>query len=635
MTRIEEVEKKLYGKEKEYEEELERRGKWRVFFPRSPRRLPSSWTGQQPPTHVPEKNIIMRHPGRYFLGAAALLLILLGGVFVFLYLRTKGQEARIEIQSSDTTESGAIITIPVVYRNDSHTTLTEGEIAITLPADALLREQGQDIKPPPRVTKKIEDLKPGEQGVTEISVRLFGQERQDQLIDATYLYRPQNLGARFSAHATKTIRISHVPLSLSWDVPETLSRGQKVDIKVHYILSSNLSFENMALQMEYPSGFEFISADPKPTTDTNVWSIGTLQPEQEGIITIHGKMSGEEGEVKAFRGGLGSFNPSTKEWRPYSESSREIKIAVTPVSIQAFLGEHQREGVINPGQTLEFTYTYHNNTSATLKNVTVKAFFEGSVLDRRTFISRDGGAIDFDTGAAVWGPGNVAKLREILPGEGGELYLSVHLKDPPPIVNEKDKNFTVGVRSTIDVASISEELQGTQLHTEDHIEFKVSSKVMFSGKTLYGSSPIPNTGPLPPKVGEKTTYTVLWEVKNFSNDMENAEVTTALPSNVKWENVMVTDGVPITFDSASNQIRWHIGRIPAGTGVLTPTLRGAFQVSVTPAEADRGNAVTLTTESMFSGIDSFTGEAIEQKIKSLNTALQFDPTAKNSDWVVQ
>ncbi|MDP3769523.1 MAG: hypothetical protein Q8R40_01120 [bacterium] len=632
MDKLEKVEKELYEKEKEAQEDLERRSKWRVFYPRTSQKVPSTWVGQRPSDPGPQPSI-MRHPWRYVGGGIVLLLIALTGVFVFLYLRTQGQEARIEIQASDTTESGGIITIPVVFRNVSHTTLGEGEIVITLPEGALLREDGRDIEAPVRISKKVADLKPDEQGVVEISARLFGKENEDQLITAVYVYRPESLRARFSAKATKEIMISKVPLALSWEVPETLSRGQEVNLKVHYVLSSRLAFEKMALRMEYPNGFTFISSEPKPSFGDTVWELGTLEPEREGIIVIHGKIAGEEGEIKAFRSGLGSFNALTKEWKVFSESSRDIQIAVTPLAIQASL-EGQREGIVKPGSLLNFSLTYRNNTSSTLKNVTIKAFFEGSVLNRSMISPGEGGVVDFESGAAVWGPGNVKKLREIGPNESGEVKVSVRTKDPPPVLTDKDKNLVVGLRALIDAASIPDELQGTTLSSQDRIEFKVSSKVVFSGKVLYRDSPIPNTGPLPPKVGEKTSYTIVWEVKNFTNILENTDIVATLPPNVKWENVVRSEGMQIMYDAPSGQVRWHMGSVAAGTGVLKPTLTGAFQVSITPAEVDRSTAVRLVNESFLSATDMFTNESVEQKINDMSTELRFDPSTSISDWTV-
>ncbi len=633
MGRLEEVEKQLYGKEKETEENLQRRATWRMFSSRARSRTPSIWIPEHAPSG-PQGSPMLGHPWWYFFGAVFLVLIALSGIFIFFYLRAQGQEARIEIQSSDTLEAGGIITIPIVYKNVSHTTLHDGEIVVTLPQGALLREQGRDQEPPARLSRHVEDLKPGDQGVIEISARLFGQEREDEKIQALYYYRPENLRAQFSARTDKTVRIIKVPLALSWEIPETLSRGQDVSITVHYVLDSPLAFEHMAMRMEYPSGFALTSAEPKALVGDTIWDIGRIEPGQEGIITLHGTMIGEEGEVKAFRSSLGTFNELTKEWRTYSESSKEVTIAVTPLSVQGFLGKI-REGVVKPGETLNFVIRYRNNTNVILKNITVKALFDGSVLDRLTLRPSDEGVVDSHTGAAVWGPGDVPQLRQLQPNESGELQAVIQVKDPPPVMTEQDKNLKVVMHSSISTASTPDELKGTNLSSEDSIEFKVASKVIFSGKALHGASPIPNTGAFPPQVGKKTTYTIVWEVKNFTNDIVNAEVAATLPANVTWENVTKTDGTSITYNAASSEVRWHIGTVPAGTGVRTPTLTGAFQVSITPAITDRNNLMKLVNPPRLTGTDSFANIPVDQEINAMMTDIPSDPTAKSGDGTVR
>ncbi len=620
MGKLEEVEQELYGKEKEAAEDIERRTKWRMFSSPSRSRVSPIWTPEHGAAGDQEGPWI-RHPWRYFFGSVFFILIILAGIFVFFYLRAQGQEARIELIGSDIVQSGDVITISFMYKNVSHTILHDGEIAVTLPEGSLVRSQGVDSKAPARISKPVEDLKPGDQGVIEISMRLFGQEREDAKIQAIYFYRPEKLRARFSARAEKIVRIVKVPLALSMEIPETLSRGQDVDIKVHYVLDGALPFEEMALVMEYPSGFTFVSSEPKPVVGDMIWDIGTLEPGKEGIVSIHGTMTGEEGEVQAFRSGLGTFNLSTKQVRVFSQSSKEIAIAVTPLLVQGFLGNN-RQGVVNPGAVLTFVIQYRNNTNETLKNVTVKALLEGKALDKLTLAVDDEGVVDFQTGAIIWGPGNAPQLRELEPNESGELKIVIKVKDPPPVRDQKDKNLTVALRSLIGVASISDELKGTNLSSEDTIEFKVASKVIFSGKALHSPSPIPNSGPFPPEVGQKTTYTIVWEVKNFTNDITNADVVATLPPNVAWENVTQADGTSITYDAPSSEVRWHIGTVAAGTGVRSPTLTSAFQVSIILAEIDRDNFIKLINQSRLTGIDSFANVPVDKEIDFITNSIE-------------
>lgn len=609
MGKLDEVERELHSKEKEDEAELERRMQWRVVFPRTPGQYPTSWTkrGPVPPAAPPPPR---RNIAAYFFGGTAVLLIVLAAIFVFIYIRTRGEEASVQILASDTTEAGNVLTIPIVVRNVSRSVLKEGELAITLPQGSLLREGAGDQVPPLRLIKKLNDLAAGEQAVTEISVRFFGKEGEEETVEASYTYRPENLRARFSGVASKLVRITKVPLAISWDIPETLSQGQEVAIKIRYILSSRLPFTRMGLRMEYPEGFFYKDADPKPVLGTTIWQIGNLEPEKEGVITIRGTIGGEEGEVKAFRAALGTFNALTKEWRSFAEANQDVRIAVTPLAVQGFFGK-ERAGTIKPGQRLRFVATYRNNTSVPLKNITVRAFLEGSILDRTTYFISDNGVVDFATGAVIWGPGNADKLKEVAPGGSDSFTIDVVAKDPPPIKSEADKNLTVKLRTTIEAATIPKELEGTDLRAQDTIEIPVSSKVLFAGKAIYQS--LPASGPNPPTVGEKTSYVIVWEIRNFSNDLDGTNVTTTLPPNVAWEATSTAVDSPVTFDPASRQVRWHIGSVKAGTGILTPALGASFPVSITPSIVDSGKSVRLANDSVLKATDSFTKEAVERK----------------------
>lgn len=632
MSKLEKLEEELYGKEKEGTEEIEGRAKWRGSFPKLLHKRPTSWVDAPKPPEIDPRPSRGRVRNLFVIGTIVLLMVLTG-MFVFLYLGTRGQEAQVSIDASETVESGAVLTIPITVFNISRTTLLEGEIVINPPPGAFLREGSQDTEPHSRILKSIPALKPGERSVVEVSLRLFGKDAEEQQIGVSYQYRPENLGARFSAHAIHTVKIVKVPLSISWDIPETLSQGQEVNIRVHYVSSGRLPFQHMALRMEYPPGFSFLSADPKPSVGENMWEIGELQSEREGIIAIKGKISGEEGEVKAFRGGLGSFNALTKEWKPYNDSTREIKIAVTPLAVQGFLAG-KREGVVIPGQQTRVTLTYRNNTQVPLKNVTIRMYLTGSIVDAKTVEPEKEGVFDFASGAVIWGPGNVQELREVPPGGGGEIHLNVRMKDPPPVLDEKDKDLKLTMRTTIGVASIPKELEGTDLSSEDTVEFKVASKVIFAGKSLYRSSPIPNSGSMPPEVGKTTFYTIKWEIRNFTSDLDNAEVVTTLPANVTWGNVFLAEDTKIVYDPAFSQIRWHIGKIKAGTGVLNPALTAVFQVSITPGEIDRGKRINLINESVLTATDMFTQTPVERKMPGVSTELHGDATSEPQDWVV-
>ena len=197
-----------------------------------------------------------------------------------------------------------------------------------------------------------------------------------------------------------------------------------------------------------------------------------------------------------------------------------------------------------------------------------------------------------------------------------------------------DKNFVVRLRSNIEAAGVPRELVGTDVRSKETFELKVGSKVLFVGRSLHRSSTIINSGPLPPRVGEKTTYTVLWEVRNFTNDLENAEIKASLPPNIKWENVISPQDAKITFNSVSGEVRWNIGKLKAGTGVLSPALLSEFKLSIIPSIADAGETVLLLSASRLEAKDTFTGEDVGLDIGPLSTELRDDRLSNNNEWKV-
>lgn len=630
VTKLEQLEEELYAKDDEAEEKLEKRLRKRMRLPGTLKRLPIAWRADKPA--IAQEGASLSQVLKIFIGALIIFLIVGGAAFIFFFLSTRGQEARIAILGRDEIESAERFTIPVAFKNISTAALREVELAVILPKDAVIFEEGLERPAPPRYIVKIGDLVPEEERTVEIQARFLGSEGEEKEIEAILLYRPENLRAKFSSRATKIVRISRVPLAISWEVPETLSRGQEVEVKLFYSSSARTPFPNISLRLDYPPGFTFSSASPEPSDGDYIWDLGTLNPGDGGVIAIRGTITGEEAEIKAFRAGLGEFNPATQEWRSFAEASREIKIAVTPLAVQGFLSE--RDQFITPGERPSFSVRYRNNTQFIIRNVTVRAFLSGEILNYSTLDVSKGGVFDERTQAIVWGPANVPELRELSPGAEGEFAFSITTRKQPRVASPQDKNLLVTLRTEIETVSPPPELTGTDLASEDVLEVKVRSIILFSGKSLQRSSPIQNSGPLPPKVGSKTTYTISWEIRNFTNDLEDAEVRATIPPNVLWENKIFPADARISYDAASGEAVWRIGEIKAGVGVFTPALVASFQVSVVPALVDVGRSPTLLNESVFRARDTFTGEDREIKIDALTTELRQDPLTNSTHWMV-
>ena len=643
MSRLEDLEKELY--EKDEEEIIKRRAK-KPSLPEGADDTPFTWDIDAPAGGDKKKEM-----GPKFFkilgGVLGIVALAAAAVFIFLYLSSKGTEAKVTIRGRDAIQAGEVINIPISFKNISRATLENLELAVVLPPDSRIIENGVEKEPPSRWTKKIEDLKSGQEEGLEITVRFFGKEGDKKQVEAVLLYQSSNLQARFSSRAAKDFTISSVPLAVSWEGPETVSQSQNIEIKVHYISTSDSPFNGVFLKMEYPSGFTPISLEPKSDIGETIWKLGNLTPGTEGVITLKGVIDGNPGDSKIFRGSLGYFDETSKNFSVYSESVREVNIASDPISVKAFVNG-QRDYLISTGELLNVRVHYQNNSSYILKNIFVQVYLESGtysltadfsvgsgreVLSYGTVLIQDGGAYDPSSDSVLWKPGSTSILKELAPGMEGDLNFSVRTKDSFPIRGAMDKNTVLRIRSTANTADVPTELEGTEITSKDILDLKSKSKVLFAAKSLFRSPLFLNTGPLPPKTGQETTYAVIWEIRNFSNDLENAEVRVSLPSNVKWKEGSSSSGV-IAYNKSSNEVVWNIGKVSFGAGILTPVLTGGFKLGVIPVESDIGNKLILTNQSVFTARDSFTREDMTLTANPTDTELKGDVTTSLGDWKV-
>ena len=351
MSKLEDLEKELYSSD---DQSLEKRVPRHIPLPES-NKIPISWNKE--PLESP-KQIMNKKNIKLLLGLAAVVFIITSAVFVFLYLSTRGQEAQITIQGPDQAESGSVVSLPIGFKNTSATTLQNAEATIILPAGSRIIEDGLESSAPPRLVKKLGDIKPGQTAGLEISARLFGKEGEGKNIQAILVYQPQSLQASFSANTSKTITINHVSLAISWEGPNIVSQGQDVTVKIHYISDAQNTFDNLSLKIDYPAGLNIASQDPKPTTGDNVWKIGSLDPHKEGIITLQGKINGNPGDTKQIMASLGVLNEATNALEVYSQSNYDLQLAQSPLMVTAYVADGKRDYNISASDSLDFTLHY-------------------------------------------------------------------------------------------------------------------------------------------------------------------------------------------------------------------------------------------------------------------------------------
>jgi len=282
---------------------------------------------------------------------------------------------------------------------------------------------------------------------------------------------------------------------------------------------------------------------------------------------------------------------------------------------------------------LTYLITYKNTTDVGIRDVVITSKLEGKALDL-TRIKLEEGSFEGETQAVTWKASNLPALEFLGAHQEGQIRFSVEVKDPLPVKNFTDKNFTITNTVKIDSSQVPLSLIGVQISGQSQLITKVVSQLTLQAQGYYRDDLIPNSGPLPPKIGQTTTYTIKWRLVNTANDLEEVEVKGYLPPHVRWMNKISPANVDLKYNYQTGQVLWRIGSLPAATGILLPVKQVAFQVAITPGLAHLGSLVELIGQSIASGRDDFVDLELEGVGKTIDTGLPDDPTTKRKDGVV-
>ncbi|MFA6325361.1 MAG: hypothetical protein WCX46_04015, partial [Candidatus Paceibacterota bacterium] len=179
-----------------------------------------------------------------------------------------------------------------------------------------------------------------------MNVVLFGEQGSSKLIKISLEYRVAGSNAIFVKEKPYEVTISSAPINLYVDAPSEVSPNQEISLNVKATLNATKAASDILLRVDYPVGFEFISAKPAPSFGNNVWILGDLPAGSERDILIIGKMVDvSDGEEKNFHIFSGIESSSDKSIIGTIFNSFSYKVAIKKPFIQANLyvnGVYQR-----------------------------------------------------------------------------------------------------------------------------------------------------------------------------------------------------------------------------------------------------------------------------------------------------
>jgi hypothetical protein len=471
-----------------------------------------------------------------------------------------------------------------------------------------------------------------------INLVIFGEQGSVKPLRFSVEYRVDGSNAIFVKNKDYSITISSAPVNISVQAPLQISPNQEFELKITNVLNINKPAENVLVRVEYPLGFEFVSAMPSPVSGNNVWSLGDLTPGSTSNITIVGKMVDVvDGENKAFQIFSGNANTRNKYDIAVVFNSIIHNMLVEKPFVSAVLyinGSSQKEYSVEARNIIQGEIRWVNNLPTRVNDIQIKATLSGNALNKNSIVSRDG-FYNSAQDAIIWDRNSNPIFSEVAPGQSGSVNFSF---SPTPLfsgsggmLSEPIINIDVSVNGREDLSSGGV----ASLKSIDSKKVKIISDVALSNKLLYSVGPFTNTGPVPAKVETPTTYTVVWSVSNTSNSISNAQVRGSLPPWVKFLDRISPVSEDLSFNPSSREVVWNIEQIPRGTGINNPEKEVSFQVEFNPSLSQVGTAPTIVNALALTGFDDFAKVEVRLNKPALTPRLINDPAfSTKSDIVI-
>lgn len=556
------------------------------------------------------------------------------GVAVFFFYRgsvfVSSRNVDLAISGPAEIKAGEEIFFQVAVINRNNTDLEFAELVMEYPAGARTADSRQsELK---RSRLNLGTIKKGETKLQTVTAVIFGEKDTELEWRFAIEYRLADSNAIYDKVFNQRLKITDAPISLTLDLPSEVNANQEVNLNVTVASNAAETLNDLLLTIIYPPGFMFKEATPPPIGGRDTWRIGDLGPQDRRSIKITGLLEGQNEELKSFRLAVGRPDKDNERavGLAYSTIFKTLTIKKTQVDLDFSInGDFSPEFVADPNEELRVDINWINNLPVAVTAAEISMKLSGELFDR-TRVSPSGGFYQSLDNTIVWNKLTQPTLNLLPPGEKGRVSFDLNVLPLSSFRGVLPQNPVINLDLLFRGRKTDDESAKEPIETKLSKQIKINSVIQLSANVLYRSGVLQNRGPLPPRIGEETTYTVVWSVVNSFNEVKDVMVKATLPAYVKWLGAVSPSEEKVEFDAGDGEVRWALGRVSAGQGFANQPREVAFQVAITPSLSQVRESPVLVSKPELEGVDAFTGARLTSSKNSLTTATA-DPDFRYSD----
>ncbi|MEK7101585.1 MAG: hypothetical protein AAB882_00325 [Patescibacteria group bacterium] len=580
------------------------------------RELPHTWKGENSATPALHTVRHVRFAGIFFI-AAFLFFILSIGIAGYVFFvggnSVSGDKIVIDILGPKTIAGGDIVPLSLTITNRNSVAIKNAIIEIEFPTGT--RDASDVMKTYPRYIENLGTLAPGETASRSIKVIVFGGAGQTLALPVTFYYGTSGSNATFIKNSSYTLTISTTPLSISIDsLTETVS-GQPLTFMLTVSSNATIPLENVVLTGAFPFGF-LVTSSSRPLNNSSAL-LGMLAPGSNVKVRITGTLTGQDNEQRVFHFTVGTAKTAYDQTLAVTYMTQDVSVTIAAPFISTILalnGDISSTVVLSPNAPQNVSLSYTNTLPTNVTDAIVIVTLSGTAVDYGS-IKTTNGFYNSATHSIVFSKDTDPALAVLAPNASGIGTFTFRTLPANALVSAPSAIFTTSVSGTrVGQSNVPGQVSASATKTA-----KVATNVILSVSSLHFSGVLKNTGPIPPRVDEATTYTIVWNVQNKGSAVAGGIVSAVLPNYVTYTEATAGAG-SFSYNDASHTVTWNTGDLAQGASV-----QGVFQVSLIPSISQRESAVSLTKAVSFSGYDRFAGVQIDTTADSVTIETKGDP----------
>lgn len=516
------------------------------------------------------------------------------------------------------------------YKNNSNYTLNDINLEIIYPENFILSEIYSIESFSDNRFWNISSLGSRVGGKIKIRGRIINQEGLNNLLSIKTDYKISGLSSVFSKENFNSVTVRSLPFSVVEDYFNTVLVGEEYSLKINinnfniedindFIISfydlDNISLENINVN--------------KSSNDFTIEKIGensfkvSLSNSRNAVLDFKYKANSKKEGDEFISWNMKYIDKNDKDFI-FLERKLFLESIKSDLHLNISVNNNSTDFPVNFGQKLDYVISYANKGDKDMKDLVIMAVLESDFLDWTSLSDPRKGSVSRKT--ISWSFREVPELKDLGPGQGGEIKFSIKVSE--------FKRFEVGQKLEVksyaqfSVGNIDDFSNDSERLTDNRsnvIINKLNSNTSLKEEVLYfDDDNIPvGSGPLPPVVGEKTTFRYYWTVKNTLHELRDVKIELSLPQYIIWEENFNISAGNLRFDLEGNKVVWSINRWPVGVSEI----KAEFNVSVVPSDNEYNKIIILSSGSTLTALDVETGAIISKQTDVKTSKLEDDVIA--------